>query len=131
MPVAAAGPADTQTRPDLDPLQGAWTTVAGPREARLLVAGNRFAFEFVGGDIYMGTFSLSAGDPRQMDMRIEEGPTAENGKTALCIYHVEGDVLRWCPGRPGGGRRHSHFPSVDDPRYVSLVFRHVRARRGK
>ena len=122
---AAAGPA---TRSDLDQLQGVWTSVAGPREARLLVAGSRFAFEFVGGDVYIGTFTLA---PGQMDMHVEEGPAEVRGQTTACLYHVEGGVLRWCPGRPGSGRRPGAFPSVDDPRYLSIVFRHARRHRGR
>lgn len=120
----AAGPA---TRTDLELLQGVWVSVAGPREARLLVAGNRYTFEFVGGDLYMGVIELADGE---MVMRIEEGPADYRGQATHCLYHVEGDVLRWCPGRPGSGRRPSTFPSVDDPRYLSIVFRHAR-RRGR
>ena len=132
MPAIAPSPTAIPKSPtDLDSLQGSWVTVAGPVEARLLVAGNRYAFEFVGGDVYMGTFDLAPGSgPHHMDMRIEEGPAADKGKTALCIYQVEGDVLRWCPARAGSGRRVSTFPRVDDTRYFSLVFRHVR-RRGR
>ena len=73
--MAAAVPAAARTcsRTDLDALQGAWVTVAGPREAKLLVAGNRFAVEFEDGTIYMGSFTLDpTDDPKRIDMRIEE-----------------------------------------------------------
>jgi len=129
MPVLS--PAGHRTRTDLDQLQGAWTTVAGNREARLLVTGRRFAFEFVGGDIYMGTFVLDPGaDPRQMDMLIEAGPLEHKDLIALCIYHVEDGTLRWCPTRPGSVRRLAAFPALDDTRYFSLVFRQERPGRG-
>jgi uncharacterized protein (TIGR03067 family) len=98
-------------------------SVAGPKEARLLIAGNRFTFEFIGGDLYMGTFKLSSG---QMDMVIEEGPREHIGRNSLCIYHLEGGVLRWCPSRPGSSRRPDSFPDVHDQRYLSLVFQRVR-----
>ena len=59
-------------------------------------------------------------------------PAAEvRGQTTACLYHVEGWVLRWCPGRPGSGRRPGAFPSVDDPRYLSIVFRHARRHNGR
>jgi uncharacterized protein (TIGR03067 family) len=105
---------------DLELIQGVWVSVAGPREARFLIAGHRFTCEFVGGDIYMGTFDLA---PGQMDMRIEAGPPEHVGRWSRCIYQLEGGVLRWCPGRPGSDRRPTRFPDVDDPQHLSLVFR--------
>jgi hypothetical protein len=124
----AVAPAEAKTRSDLDQLQGVWTSVAGPCEARFLIAGNRFSFEFVGGEIYIGTFKLA---PGEMDMLIEEGPADHKGQFAPCIYHVEGGVLRWCPGRIGSGRRLSAFPSVDDHRYLCLVFRRAPRTRAR
>ncbi len=90
----------------------------------MLIAGNRFTFEFEDGDIYMGTFFLDEEEtPQQIDMLIEEGPAKAKGLISLCIYHVEGDVLRWCPTKPGTDRRLRGFPSVEDERYLSLVFK--------
>ena len=126
MPVLARAP-EPQTRSDLEHAPGVWISVAGPREARLLVAGNRFTFEFVGGDIYMGTFDLG---PDEMDMQIEEGPRRTRGQDRACAsIRLEGGVLRWCPGRPGSDRRPTAFPHVDDPRYLSFVFRQTRRHR--
>lgn len=122
MPALAHAPV-VQTQSDLDQLQGAWTSVAGPCEARLLVCGNRYSCEFVGGDIYLGTLEFG---PDGMDMRIEAGPEDHRGKVAQCLFRLEGGVLRWCPGRPGSNRRPSSFPLVDDPRYLSFVFRQLR-----
>lgn len=126
----APAPARATGQTDLDQLQGAWVSVAGPRSAKLLIAGSRYTFEFHEGDIYMGTFFLDDEEtPRQIDMLIEEGPAREKGLIGLCIYHIEGDVLRWCPTKPGGDRRLRAFPSVDDQRYFSTVFKRVRPRR--
>ena len=124
MPVLAPA-AEPSLRSDLEAIQGVWVSVAGPREARLLIAGRRFAFEFVGGDLYMGTFDLS---PGQMDLHIEEGPE-HAGCCTRCIYQLDGGVLRWCPGRPGSDKRPSRFPDVDDPKYLSLVFRRAARKR--
>lgn len=119
--MAVLAPATCATaRSDLEAIQGVWESVAGPREARLLVVGNRFTFELVGGDIYMGTFDLANG---QMDMHIEAGPPDHVGRSSQCIYHLDSGVLRWCPGRPGSERRPARFPDVSDPKYLSLVFR--------
>jgi hypothetical protein len=74
----------------------------------------------------MGSFTLA---PGQMDLKIEAGPPEYVGQLAMCIYQVEGGILRWCPSRPGSTRRLNSFPGVDDHRYLSLVFQHVRRRR--
>ena len=123
--MAVLAPSPSPTRADLEAIQGVWESVAGPREARFLVAGNRFTFEFVGGDVYMGTFDLG---PNQIDMHIEAGPAKHVGSLSRCLYKLEGGVLRWCPGRPGSDRRPSAFPDVADSRYLSLVFKRA-ARR--
>ena len=89
-------------------------------------AGNRFAFEFCGDVTW--AYRLA---PGEMDMHIDEGPVEHKGQVAPCIYQVDGGVFRWCPGRIGSGRRLTSFPSVDDEKYLSLVFRRAprRARR--
>ncbi len=112
--------AEPGTRTELELIQGVWVSVAGHREARLLIAGHRFTFEFVGGDIYMGTFDLAAG---HMDMHIEAGPSKYIGCWSRCIYQLEDGVLRWCPGKPGSNKRPTCFPDVDDPHQLSFVFR--------
>ena len=124
--LAPAAAAKTE-RTHLEELQGSWVSVAGPKEARILIAGNRYAFEFVGGDVYIGTFTLAAGG--LMDMHVQEGPADHKGQVAPCIYHVENGVLRWCPGRIGSNRRLSAFPSVDDERYLCLLFQKVPKKR--
>jgi uncharacterized protein (TIGR03067 family) len=122
--MATLAPAATP-RADLEAIQGVWESVAGPRRARLLIAGNRFSFEFVGGDIYIGTFDLG---PGQIDMHIEAGPAKHVGSLSRCIYRLEGGVLRWCPGKPGSDRRPAAFPDVADSRYLSLVFQRATRR---
>ena len=132
MPSTVTAPARPRSRPDLELIQGAWTTIAGRRQARFLVAGGRFAFEFLDGEggIYIGSIKLSGdGHPRHLDMHIEEGPDDHRGQTAMCIYHLDADILRWCPSRPGAQARLTNFPSVDDDKYLSLVFKHARPQR--
>jgi uncharacterized protein (TIGR03067 family) len=109
---------------DLERLQGAWTSMDGRRKAAFLLSGNRFAIHFANGDIYMGSFELGpAGRLRTMDVRIEEGPAQHRGQTALCIYEVKGDVLRWCTAGPGHGERPEAFPDGNDSHYLCLLFR--------
>lgn len=128
--MAVLAPPEPRTSTDLDLIQGSWVTVAGHRDSRLLIAGRRFAFEFVGGEVFFGTFSLDvSASPRRMDMLLEEAPDEDRGKLAHCIYQIDGDVLRWCPTKPGSLKRLAAFPSVDDHKYFSMVFRQVRSQR--
>jgi len=119
-----------ETRADLEQLQGAWSSVSGRHPTELLIAGNLFAVKFLDGKIYMGTFDLDAGErPKEMVMRIDEGPVKHKGKFALCIYELDGDTFRWCPTEPGSDERLTDFPDVGDGRYLCTVFQRQRPRQ--
>jgi hypothetical protein len=118
--MSALAPAAPGLRSDLATIQGAWEFVAGRRPARLLIAGRHYSFEFVGGDIYMGTFDLTGG---HMDMHIDEGPPEHAGRFVRCLYSLDGGVLRFCAGRPGSYRRPADFTDTDSTQQLSLVFR--------
>jgi len=118
------GPMEAAVEADRDGLQGAWVTVAGRRAGELLIAGNRFTVRFLDGAIYMGVFDLGPlAQPKTMDMRIDAGPARHLGKTALCIYDLQGDLLRWYPAEPGKKERPTAFAAEDDPEHLSLRFR--------
>jgi uncharacterized protein (TIGR03067 family) len=122
-------PTCKDTRTELERLQGAWTCMVGKRRAAFLLLGNRFAVHFAEGDVYMGIFEVGpGGSPRTMDVRIEEGPAHHRGQTALCIYELDGDVLRWCTAGPGRQDRPAAFPAEGDPQFLCLVFRREQRR---
>jgi uncharacterized protein (TIGR03067 family) len=102
-------------------LQGAWLSVAGRRQAELLVSGDHLTVHFADGDIYMGRFTLGEGRPATMDVRVEEGPPRDKGQVARCIWEVDGDTLRWCIASPGQLQRPARFDEAD-PRHLCLVF---------
>ena len=130
MPSAVTSTAAQRLNSDLDLIQGAWDSIAGPRECRLLVSGNHYAFEIVDGDVYMGTFDLQTeSTPRRMNMNVVAGPNGYCDQTARCIYHVEGDVLRWCGSKPGSKCDLNSFPSIENDCFLSLVFKRARSRR--
>jgi uncharacterized protein (TIGR03067 family) len=119
-----------QTASDLKQLQGIWLSVAGRCQARLLIAGTHYTFELENGSVYMGTFVIDAeSDPRRIDMYVDEGPEEHRGTIAHCIYKFENELLHWCPPRMGSPDNLYEFPSVDDPRYLSLKFERVKPRR--
>jgi uncharacterized protein (TIGR03067 family) len=107
---------------DTEALQGAWISIAGRRQAELLVSGSHFAVHFADGDIYMGSFTLGCdGWPCTMDLQIDEGPHRHKGQLALCIYELDGDLMRWCTASPGQPERPKTF-AEEDPLHLSLVF---------
>ena len=117
----------TLNRTDLEQLQGVWVSVAGQQQAELLIAGNLYAVKFLDGKIYMGTLDIDAGEqPKEMIMRIDEGPIKHKGKFALCIYELDGDTLRWCPSEPGSDEQLTAFPPEGDGRYLCMTFRKQR-----
>ena len=90
---------------DKERLQGTWNYVSGIREAQMLIAGDHFTVKFTNGDIYLGVYTLDpTAKPKMMDMTIHEGPDKHRGKTSLCIYELDGELLTWCPAEPGTGR---------------------------
>jgi uncharacterized protein (TIGR03067 family) len=122
-------PSTRPTRSDAEALQGAWMSVAGRRPAELLVCGSRFAVHFADGDIYIGSFTLGTeGWPGTMDLTIEEGPSRHKGQLALCIYEMDGEVMRWCTASPGQPERPRVF-AEHDPLHLCLVFRREHTNR--
>jgi uncharacterized protein (TIGR03067 family) len=120
-------PSQVSARTELQRLQGAWKFASGRREVELLIAGYNFAVKFKNGPIYMGTFRLDPNRmPKTMDMLVQEGPERHRWKTALCIYEVDGDQLRWCPCEPGRKDRLEEFPPEDHLAYYCTLFRRER-----
>jgi uncharacterized protein (TIGR03067 family) len=113
---------------ELELLQGLWITVAGRRQAELLVAGGHYSIRFDDDSIYMGRFDCDPdAQPKAMDIHVGEGPPAHKGKTALAIYELAGDTLRWCVTAPGRKDRLTAFPAEDDVHSLALVFRRAKA----
>jgi uncharacterized protein (TIGR03067 family) len=113
-----------QHRAELAQLQGAWCSIAGRRQAELLIAGNLFTVKFHDGALYMGSLDIDLDEtPHAMDMRIDEGPIKHKGRFARCIYELDGDTLRWCPGDPCTDERPSAFADEQTGDGLCLVFR--------
>jgi uncharacterized protein (TIGR03067 family) len=109
---------------EIGQIQGLWVSVAGRRPAEFRIQGRRFTVWFADGDLYTGDLDVVIDErPRTMLMRIADGPPRHKGKVALCIYELEGDLMRWCPAEPGADDPPADFPAVDDPRHLCTVFR--------
>jgi uncharacterized protein (TIGR03067 family) len=115
---------ETAAAEDTARLQGTWLFVAGIREARMLIEGDRFTVQFSNGDLYRGCYTLDpTTTPRMMDMAIREGPEKHRGKTSLIIYELDGEHLIWCPAEPGTGNRMRTFPPAEDTHHLCIHFR--------
>jgi uncharacterized protein (TIGR03067 family) len=119
------------TEPRMDPayevekkLQGTWIVESGRWNCQLLFAGHNFALRFASGDVYMGVYAVDpTQSPAVMEMTIDDGPDHFRGLTALCLYELLGDVLRWCGNEPGATERRRQFPVEPESKYPTLVFR--------
>jgi uncharacterized protein (TIGR03067 family) len=112
------------THSDLDRLQGRWSSVSGRRQADFHIEGRTFLVRFHDGDTYTGALDVVIDEwPRTMVMCIADGPEKHKGKTALCIYELDGDTLRWCPAEPGADDPLPDFPAVEDTRHLCMIFR--------
>jgi uncharacterized protein (TIGR03067 family) len=120
-------PSPVSSRNELEMLQGAWSFVSGRQHVDLLIAGNNFAAKYKNGPLYMGTFRIDPDqNPKTMDMLVQEGPEKHRWKTALCIYEVNGNTLRWCPSEPGRRDRLEDFPPEDHLAYYCTLLRRER-----
>jgi uncharacterized protein (TIGR03067 family) len=109
---------------ELQSLQGSWHSIGGRHRAEFLIAGRLFTFRLEDHAIYMGSLELDpVATPMRMDIRIEEGPSHHKGKSAACIYAVDGEYLRFCATQPGKPEILDDFPSENDPKYLLVVFR--------
>jgi uncharacterized protein (TIGR03067 family) len=136
---AAAGqkqpaPSETASRPDaaseaeLKRLEGTWVTTSHvidgtpqpqPRGGtRISIRGNTFAKEALGETFEKGTLKLgSTKKPSSLDLSPTEGRM--KGRTFLCIYELEGAVLRYCC-KSRGGLRPESFTVGGDLEIVTL-----------
>lgn len=117
-------PPEHLARNDLEHLQGSWVSVSGGAEVVFFISGSRYTARFSDGAIYMGTFELMAAThPKTMEMQIEEGPARYKGQVALCLYELNGNMLRWCTAGPGQKEVLVGFPREDQTHVLSFCFR--------
>jgi uncharacterized protein (TIGR03067 family) len=115
---------DAVAAKDRERLQGVWNFITGRRKAQMTVAGDHFTVAFGNGDVYEGTFEIDpTAKPKAMDMLVHAGPEKHRGKTALCIYALDGPHLIWAPADPGVTERPTAFPPTESRDPLCLVFR--------
>jgi uncharacterized protein (TIGR03067 family) len=64
--------------------------------------------------------------PHELDILLKDDDPKIDGKTALCIYEVSGDTLKWMANDPGQGNpRPKAFPAEQrfGGEYIYLIFK--------
>ena len=108
--LGADAPKD-DVKKDKEKLQGAWkaaTVEAGGKsvdeteEHRLIFCGDEFGVKKGEETMIKGKFKIdSSRKPKEIDMEFIEAKRDNlRGKTALGIYQLDGDTLKWCWNNP-------------------------------
>ena len=95
-------------------LDGAWMAEKDGKKIELRFAKGDFTAE-VGGKTVKGTYKTDAKKtPKEMDITFKDSDPKIDGKTALCIYEVDGDTLKWAANDPAKGNpRPKEFPEKE------------------
>jgi uncharacterized protein (TIGR03067 family) len=110
----AEAPKDDMKK-DNEKLQGTWKAVTAQQrgesqddaqEHRLIFSGDEFSVRKGEEMMIKGKFNIdSSKKPKEIDMEFTEAKRENlTGKTALGIYELDGDTLKWCWNKPGAER---------------------------
>src|SRR5207244_3615460 len=106
-------------------LQGTWAAEKDGKKAEMTFTKDMFSIVFDGEKKFQGTFKTDASKtPKHIDMKITEGDKYQ-GMTALCIYEIDGDTLKWCANEPGKDTRPTAFADKEGG-HLFLVFKRVK-----
>lgn len=120
------------TKTDQAKLQGTWTNDLKDENHVLKFTKDTvsFTFEEAGEKkIVTGTFKIDAAKkPKHMDMMVTGGTVDKfKDKTALAIYELDGDTLKWCANEPGKDVRAEEFPEKQGGgKYLYLIFKRAK-----
>ena len=129
--LGADAPKDDMKK-DKDKLQGTWKAVTAQERGeskedagdhRLIFSGDEFSVKKGDETIIKGKFKIdSSKKPKQIDMEFTTASKEKfNGKTAVGIYDLDGDKLKWCTNEPGGTERPKEFSSEADSKHLLVT----------
>src|SRR2546423_1867510 len=109
-----------------DKLDGTWIAEKDGKKIELRFAKGEFTAD-VGGKNIKGMYKTDAKKtPKEMDVTFKDSDPKIDGKTALCIYEVDGDTLKWAAHDPTRGNpRPKEFPDTErlGGDYIFLVLK--------
>jgi uncharacterized protein (TIGR03067 family) len=120
-------------------LQGTWKPVSveqrgeskeDDEDHRLIFDGNKFRIKRGDQPIIQGTFKLDPSKkPKQIDMKITEDENGKHkGQTALGIFALDGDTLKWCIAEPGTTERPKEFSAPADTKLMFITFKREKSK---
>jgi uncharacterized protein (TIGR03067 family) len=119
---------------DKENLRGTWKAVTAEQRGeskndeedhRLSFDGDKFSIKRGDQTMIQGTFKLDPSKKlKEIDMNITEDETGKHtGKTALGIYALEGDTLKWCVAEPGTSERPKEFSAPADTKLMFITLK--------
>jgi uncharacterized protein (TIGR03067 family) len=120
---AASGGGDAKG--ELDKFKGMWVGETDGKKVELKLTATDFDITFDGTLNFKGTFKIDPSKkPKQVDMTVKEGGMGFDGKTALGVYELDGDTLKWCTNFPGADNRPK---GVDDKEgHMAVTFKRAK-----
>jgi uncharacterized protein (TIGR03067 family) len=131
---AAGGDDKSDAKSELANLKGTWVRELDGKTYIFNFNGEKYAtiFEFAEGTTTAtGTIAIDpTRKPKHIDAKIADGTgrgEKRKGKTALCIYQLDGDTLKFCANAPGEEGHPEQFPDKEgEGKYLYLVFKRVK-----
>jgi len=129
-----ADAANDDVKKEKEKLQGTWKAVTVEQRGeskedtddhRLIFAGDEFTIKRGEQAVIKGKFKIDPSkSPKEIDMEITEDRKEENkGKTALGIYSLDGDTLKWCASEPGAPDRPKEFSGPADTKQMLVTLK--------
>ena len=112
-------------------LKGTWINELDGKKHVMKLDGKAFTFTMNvdGKELSVkGTIKIDASKkPKHMDLAIKEaeGEAAKfKDQTALAIFDLDGDTLKWCANEPGKDSRPTEFPDKEgEDKHLYLIFK--------
>jgi uncharacterized protein (TIGR03067 family) len=115
-------------------LQGTWKAVTveqngeskeDAEDHRLIFAGDEFTIKRGDQAILKGKFKIDPSkNPKEIDMDITEAQKEQlKDKTAVGIYSLDGDTLKWCVTEPGCADRPKEFSGTAGSKQLMVTLK--------
>lgn len=136
--LGADAPKD-DVKKDKDKLRGTWKAVTvkerneskeDAEDHRVIFSGDEFRIKKGDETIIKGKFKIdSSKKPKEIDFEITETEKEKlRGKTALGIYELDGDSLKWCANEPGATERPKEFSSEAGTKHIFVTFKREKSK---